>query len=369
MSQPGDAWYIRLPDGRVLLARSTAAVRHHLEQGDVPLDCRVRRSPLDSWTALDKVEEFADLTTFALGRSRRNNGHRAGEKNSAAVRAGLALHPVGIRGLLTDLATALDSALVRDKLRPAAGAGLAAGLIVVLGQLLPALVAVPWPPLVAIGQVLALLLVAAWCATVVGGLTYYEQAHLRPARWSEAMTGLLRHVVQLAIANVLVVGGVLLVIWLLRGVPEWLISTEGLDWPAETRQALAAAGTVVRFLGEVFLWPVLGLAVLLGPIVVVEECGALAAVRQWFGLLREHPSRVFLYEVLAVGVAVVAAVPFLVPVEIAALGAPETGPSAAAAGVALWLLRGLALTPALAYLAVANVFIYLTLRYEHPLVR
>jgi hypothetical protein len=356
MSHSPDLWYIRLPDGRVLRAGSTAALRHHLERGDVPLESRVRRSPLESWTPLDRVEAFADLVIFALGRGRRANGPRRAEGGGAAGPGGLGLQAAGVRGLVNELTAALDSTLVRSKLLAAAAAGLALGVAVAVGRQLPAVVDVPHPEWLWVALTVVLLAVAAWCTAVISGLTYVELAHLRPARWQDAASGLGPNVFRLAVAYLIVVGGVLLVLAGLRWLPGWV----HLQGPP----GVAAAVAVVCLVLEVLLWPVLGFSLLLGPAVVVECCSAWAALRQWFGLVRAHLTRVFLYEALAAAVAAVAALPFVLPVELAASAAPGED-LAPAADAALWVLRGLALTPAVAYLAVANVFIYLTLRYEH----
>ena len=40
-----DPWYVRLPDGRTIKAKSTASVRHHVEAGHVPLNSMLRRDP------------------------------------------------------------------------------------------------------------------------------------------------------------------------------------------------------------------------------------------------------------------------------------------------------------------------------------
>ena len=60
--------------------------------------------------------------------------------------------------------------------------------------------------------------------------------------------------------------------------------------------AANAVATVCALILEVLLWPILGLALLLGPIVIVEECGSIRAIRQWCELVRRHLGRVFLYE-------------------------------------------------------------------------
>ena len=61
MASSAEHWYIRLPDARVLRARSTEALRHYLKSGRIPWDSRVRRTADDPWQTLDTVEEFVDL--------------------------------------------------------------------------------------------------------------------------------------------------------------------------------------------------------------------------------------------------------------------------------------------------------------------
>src|SRR5436305_929786 len=61
MKEPPDFWYIRLPDGRVLRAASTAIDRQHLETGRLPVRSMVRRSSESEWATLAWTREFADL--------------------------------------------------------------------------------------------------------------------------------------------------------------------------------------------------------------------------------------------------------------------------------------------------------------------
>jgi hypothetical protein len=126
---------------------------------------------------------------------------------------------------------------------------------------------------------------------------------------------------------------------------------------------------VMQLLLQVALIPLLVCALLLAPILIIEEASVPRALMQWLQLLRQHPNQVFLYEAMALAVAFVVALPFVLPVEWAASATPEEGMPALATAAVLWLLRGLAFTPALAYLIVSNVFIYLHLRYEQPPVR
>ena len=61
MSEAADFWYIRLPDGQVLRAASTAIVRQHLEAGRIPAGSMVRRTSDGEWVTLGWTREFADL--------------------------------------------------------------------------------------------------------------------------------------------------------------------------------------------------------------------------------------------------------------------------------------------------------------------
>ena len=61
MSQSGDAWYVRFPDGRVKRAANTNVLRRQLHSGRVPYASTVRRSPDQEWVTLEWTEEFADL--------------------------------------------------------------------------------------------------------------------------------------------------------------------------------------------------------------------------------------------------------------------------------------------------------------------
>src|SRR5262249_2934559 len=95
-----------------------------------------------------------------------------------------------------------------------------------------------------------------------------------------------------------------------------------------------------------------------------EECSPLAALRQWCQLVRYHLGRLFLYEGLALALGLAATLPFAIPALLTLYRGPLAPPSVAA-DAARALLFGLAATPLIAYLAVANVFIYVNLRYEY----
>ena len=59
MSRFRDAWYVRLPGGQEIKAKSTAAVIHHIQNGTIPKSSRARRGAL-------RVERTGRLKTFAI---------------------------------------------------------------------------------------------------------------------------------------------------------------------------------------------------------------------------------------------------------------------------------------------------------------
>ena len=79
-------------------------------------------------------------------------------------------------------------------------------------------------------------------------------------------------------------------------------------------------------------------------------------------MLRRHLGRIYLCEAMALTLAAVLALPMLLLVAIAAYSVGDSlGP---VERITLQVLGGVALTPMIAYLIVANVFIYLNIRYE-----
>src|SRR4051812_11147632 len=114
MVEPRDVWYIRLPDGRVLRAGSTAAVRRHVQSGRIPPNSRVRRSPADPWTYLRRTTAFGDLIP-------QRNRRPAAPRQTPSVPAPPPAPPrpaarprrpppplAGVRGGVAELLTALD---------------------------------------------------------------------------------------------------------------------------------------------------------------------------------------------------------------------------------------------------------------------
>ena len=99
----------------------------------------------------------------------------------------------------------------------------------------------------------------------------------------------------------------------------------------------------------------------------------LAGVREWWQLIRDHFGRIVVYEGLAVLLGAAISLPLTLAVGLAAVGSPGLLPQwpvvpgagdGGAAGAVLAAVHGLSAAPLLALLPVANVFIYLNLRYE-----
>ncbi len=365
MSRASDPWYVRFPDGRVMRASSTAALRHHLETGRIPTDSRVRRSPDDEWTALDWMSEFSDLAPQRPARGPGSRGllprEPAGSAADGGARANhMHLQTVGVRGLVEELLAAMDSALVRSKLIIAALAGVGCGLAFAVAAF--AQHWVDWPVLPWVLAGLVCVVFVAWCAALLTQMTFVEVSQLRPARWAEATTALGLAFLRLVIALLLVGGITIVALGLLRATPTWATdltsSGEWELWPGALVTALALVLQVV-------LWPLLGFILLLAPVILIEERSLIRSLAIWTSLLWRHLSRVILYEALALSLAGIAALPFILPVALSVESAPRTGILGAVADAVLVLLAGVALTPLLAYLPVANVFIFLTLRYEH----
>ena len=369
MSQAADLWYIRLPDGRILRAAGTAVVRRHLGAGRIPAGSTVRRSPDEDWVALTWTPEFADL----VGAPRGDNGPLAGPSRARGATDASGppttitsrldtqqLRQVGVRVLLQELLGALDSSLVRKKLEVTVLAGLCLGILLAAGRFFAPTLVGPRAPL-AWCLLAAALVVVALMDTLLSQMTYVELSRLRPARWRETLAGLRRFTLRVAVALGLVGGGVLGLIALLRWLPPWLLSGG-----VETRspwEAVAMVSVIFAILLEVALWPILVFVLLLTPLLVVEECSVWSALRQWLRLLRRHLGPALLYEGMAAGLGLVVALPFVFPLLL--LG-PVHGDDRLAftARFTRDILAGLALAPLLAYLMVANVFIYLNLRYE-----
>jgi hypothetical protein len=356
MASSTDPWYVRLPDGRTLRARSTEALRESLSSGRIPWESRVRRSPDRAWLPVRRVPELADLQQSESARLAESAPARPSVPTPAELRA------VGVRGLVEELLNALDSSLSRRKLIPAVITGLCAGVALLVVAVSPLFHDWRWLGMVA--GALLLVISLSVCTSWLTQMTYIELARLRPARHSELRIGLFRYSWRLVLAQVVV--GTLFVgpLILLYLVPGWLGGATLLGpepWQVSVRSGLAIA----RLLLEVLGWPIflMGL-LLLGPVLVIEDYSVGTALREWWGMLRRHIGRIYLYEALAFAIGGIMTLPLLLPIALtAATVIPGRGLTLVTEAT-LSVLFGVAMTPLFAYLLVANVFIYLNLRYE-----
>jgi hypothetical protein len=365
-----DYWYIRFPDGRILRAGSTVILRQELEAGHIPLGSTIRRAPEEEWTALAWTQEFADLverlSAQAAAREaelRRPTGGPA--EHTATVGSRLdpsLLQYVGVRDYLGELVSALDCTFVSRKLV----LGLLAGLL--LGGVFTLQLADWW-------ERDSGLLVWTWVQAGVGAivvafltalltkLTYVELSRLRPARWSEALPGIGRLTIRTVVTQAILLGAAWGLIVLLRWLPYWLGPGPD-DATNALRQSAVGVALALGMVLEGGLWAMFFLWWLLPPILIVEECSVWRGLRQWSDLLRKHFRGVLLYQVLAVSLGSLLTVPLLMliaPLFLPSFCPPE-GRQALVEGVRSRLL-GLACFPMLTYWIVANVFIYLNLRY------
>ncbi len=372
MNRASDAWYVRLPDGRVLRAASTEAVRHHIRSGRIPPDSRVRRSPDEEWSALEWTQEFTEVyeqsahapRPVALANEGRVAVRPARPAGIASRLDPLQLQTVGIRGAVEELLAALDSTMVRVKLRVAAVTGLLTGAAFALMYLIVAdpELGAPWWGWLVFGGVVAF--AASVCQTLLTQMTYAEVTQLRAARWEDARARLPRSLFQVYLANLIVFGATLAALWLLRHGPEqfqpWYVARYG-EERLEAYRDLIAVGA---FLGELLLWPVLGFGLLLAPLIVVEECSAPRALWQWLRLLGRHLGEVFLYQAVALSMGMMVTLPLGITLGLAAWGMARGGIIDRELQGVLHVFAGVALTPLIAYLVVANLFVYLHMRYE-----
>ena len=264
------------------------------------------------------------------------------------------MRTVGTRGYLEELLGAFDGTFVPLKLRVALGAGLAFGGLGTL-TLLPGLTFALSPPgwgwlLVAAG-----ILVFAWMTGILTQVTVAELTRMRPGRWDDLREGTTWLVIRLS----LLVGIYLLafvgLLALSRATSDWIVANTALDYGPEYLSGLQALTVLVLFVGVVMVPLLLPLA----PLLIVERCSIPSGLLQWYRLVRVHRGRLVLAETLTLIVAALLALPVLAVGAIVAWVYPE--------GAGGWmgrLLAGPACAVPLTYVAVANVFIYLKLRYE-----
>lgn len=343
-----DQWFVRLPDGRVVVARSTQSVRFHLQSGRIPPGSRLRRGPSEPWSAPEILPEFGEAAAPVVPIPEKPPRSRNGGE----------MKTTGVRGLMEELFGALDAALARFKVAMAGLAGLVAGMGTTATILSAGALPFPWNLGMGIGLGSTFVGMLCLVGALLTRVTFIELSRLRPPRPREIMGGLLRDAVRWTVTVLLVGGTVGAILWSLDRLPAWLAQNGS---PAFLDPPL----WVCRLLLEVLCWPVLALIFLAGPVLVVEECGILKGLVQWWSLLRLHLSKVLIYQALAFALAAVISLPFLTPVFLAGLRNAAAGPGQEVVrALTLAGLGGLALAPSLAFIFTANVYVYLNLKYE-----
>jgi hypothetical protein len=339
---------------------------------------------------LEWVEEFADvlseqrkLMEVAAGATPRPGGGRPPSNPALEVGGGrppsnpalpnegsgvaarldpLRLQTVGVRGLVDELIGALDSTLVRKKIAVGLVATLLLGLLFAFAPLNPLDFSQQRGSLDRALVALAVLVVGSVATALLTRMTFVEVSRLRPARWGEALGGVFGLSFRLGLAQLVVTGNTLLILEVLRILPKDFLDG-ALSRSVVSPQVAATVAAIVAMVAEVLQWPIFGLSLLLAPILAVEGYPIGTALLQWLRLVRRQLGRAFVYEALAVGVGLVITLPLFLPLLtfVRIYPYPEIYGAVRATYI---VLATMALGPLFAYLAVANVFVYLNLRYE-----
>ncbi len=373
LSQTNDDWYVRLPDGKVLHAPTTGTVRKNIKRGRIPTGSTVRRSEEDEWVTLAWTSEFADIikradaTPIPQNKGSRRRRTSVSDSNGKAGGTSTRLDPrklqtVGVRSFFPELLAALENTVVRRKLMPIVLSGLLLGGLFAFSQYAVSDLGAArlWTNVILLA--LAGMVLAATSAHLTR-TTFVELSQLRPARPTEVQPGWSRRTLRLYVAQLLTVGVSIGLVLFLRALPQWLLPGEATP-NAEQWLAAASLAAAVAVVSSVVLWAVILLTLLLAPIFVVEESPVITGLKNWYRLLRQHLGSVIVYELLAttigLALALILALPLLVLIP------TYDDRISFAGGMVRSVLLGLPAAFLFAYLAVANVFIYLNLRYETP---
>jgi hypothetical protein len=371
-----DPWYVRLPDGRTIKAKSTTSVRHHVEAGHIPLNSLLRRTSDDEWVELTWIAEFVDLGPNSPSRiqSAQQSAQEATARSGLSARLDpMRLQTVGVRGLIDELIAALDSTLTKTKIVPALFAGVLLYMALFGAQVIADKFFVPGHQIETVG-VAAAFIILVLTNTLIGRLTHLELSTMRPAKLSNGFsTGV---TLQVLIAQTVVAGGGLALLFAMNKIHAWAVgeSLSNVHFGGGTWFELSTLIFVLVMLLSIPVWLVIGLCWLLTPAIVVEESSWIGGLREWRQLLREHFGRILVYEGLALFLGFVVSVPLTMAVSLALYGQPTFFPSWPASphfadnwglGLIEAGLKGLTAGPLIATLAVTNVFIYLNLRYEY----
>jgi hypothetical protein len=278
----------------------------------------------------------------------------------------LKLQTVGVRGYVDELIAALDSTVNATKLWVGCltGAAVALAWLLIHWLLRFAEIDATWPALLFSGLASATLL--ALGVTLITRQTQLELTTMRPISWRATRTGITRQFWRVFIIF-LIVGGVSSgLLYACHRFPGWVerLAGEGGVRGLQPEEAIVTAAGIFGVLISIVVFIGIGLAMLIAPALIVEDSSVAGALREWRALCREHRLRVFLYEGLAIALGVAATLPLAVPIYLGLANGLFPYQNLAAE-CTRWALHGLAFGPLIAFLAVANVFIYLNLRYEY----
>jgi len=372
MKERYDPWFIQLPDGRVVKAKSTASVRHHVAAGHIPLNSMARRETHEDWQMLTRISAFADLGRPQTSEhdlapaAPSNNGSSADINVKSGISARLdpmRLQTVGIRGLVDELIAAFDSTVSTGKLAIAC-AGCLVGSITVFVTVRLVLLASEGIWVTALLGGIAGFAALSVIVALLTRQTHMELSKMRPVATSEARSGIVMFSLRVFLGYAVTIGLGIGLLALLGRAPEATAkAVAGMD--SNVAEVLTTGAWLIGILLEVGIFTMMLASLLVPPILVVEECSIGASIREWRALLGEHRTRVMVYEAMALVLAIVAALPLLLPVHLASIFKPPLEPPNWISEALFPVLRAVAFGPALAYLAVANLFIYLNLRYEY----
>ncbi|MCE9534287.1 MAG: hypothetical protein K8T89_24675 [Planctomycetes bacterium] len=370
-----ERWYIRLPDGRVVKAKSTTSVRHHVTSGNIPLNSMARRQTEDEWVSLVWIAEFNDLGSERSEFSKDNaqapaiNGSSADIKLKTGISSRLdpmKLQTVGIRGLVDELIAACDSTINNGKLIYACAASVLGVLAAFLVMRLVLLSGPHGPWLAHLLSGTIGLLALSVLSTLLTRQTHLEISRMRQISLSEAAQGIGPLTLRVFLGFVATIGLAICLLILIQHLPEWISNTT----TGISSGIAEVLNTLIWGFGLMFafgLFVLMLLSLLIPAILVVEECSVGDALREWRALLREHRVRVLVYEGMALAVAVATVFPLALSVQLALRFGPELFGLTHnwIVMVIPLLLQALSIGPGVAFLAVANLFIYLNLRYDY----
>src|SRR5713101_7194414 len=248
MATSSDRWYIRFPNGRILRARSTEALRRNLKSGRIPGDSRVRRSAEEPWQTLEVTPEFADIASADNAGAKGSPVSESVPRDKTRAAAG-GLRTFAVRGLVEELFIAFDSSLQRTKLTAAASTVLGIGVTLGIGDVAIPLLPRDWVWAGYLGTALVVLVLFNICTSILTQMTGIELSRYRPAHFREVRAGLFVYAARLTCAVGLVGGPILGLIFLLRFVHGWLTRADaGQQGPGMETLAEVVNGT--RFLLE-----------------------------------------------------------------------------------------------------------------------